>query len=98
MTGQLLIWAAGFAGGAAVGALYLGLLRAGTRALAGPRPALWFMGLAALRAALVLGALAGALTLGAGAADLVIALAGFVAARIVAIRLIRPENRRQAWR
>ena len=80
---------AALAAGAALGALYLALLWAAVRALAGRRPLAGFLALAALRAALILGALAGAAALGAGAAEIAAALAGFVLVRLAATRRAR---------
>lgn len=84
--------------GAALGALYLALLWASVRALAGPRPAAEFVALAVVRAALVLGALAVALKLGVGAGALLAALAGFVAVRFAATRRARTTERGRAWK
>ncbi|KPQ16153.1 MAG: N-ATPase, AtpR subunit [Rhodobacteraceae bacterium HLUCCO18] len=103
MMAELSILAAGCAGGVAFGLLYLALLKAGTRAIAGPRPALAFTALAALRAILVVGAVLGALALGAGAGALVAGLAGFVLVRVAATRRARTSNVRasgggQAWK
>lgn len=84
--------------GAAVGALYLALLWAGARALGGRRPGLGFVAAAGARAALVAGALAGGVALGAGAPEMIAALAGFVAARIVATRKLGAPEGRQEWR
>jgi hypothetical protein len=98
MTANIGTWAAAFGVGAAVGALYLGLLWAGARALAGRRPGLTFVALAITRAALVLAALAGGLTLGAGWAELAAGLAGFVVAKVVVTgSLDVPEGRRE-WK
>jgi hypothetical protein len=98
MMAELSILAAGFAGGAAFGLVYLALLKAGTRAIAGPRPALAFTVLAALRAILVVGAVVGALALGAGAGALVAGLAGFVLVRVLATRRARSSDGGQAWK
>jgi F1F0 ATPase subunit 2 len=89
---------AGALAGAALGALYLALLWASVRALAGPRPAAGFVALAVARAALVLGALAVALKLGVGAGALLAALAGFVAVRFAATRRARITERGPAWK
>ena len=88
---------AGF-GGAAIGALYLGLLWMSVQALKGPRAAIAFIALAVVRAALVLGALAGALALGAGAGALLAGLAGFIVIRILATRRADTGNERPTWR
>ena len=98
MMADLSMVAAGFAGGVAFGLLYLVLLRAGTRAIAGPRPALAFTAFAALRAILVVGAVAGALALGAGSGALVAGLAGFVIVRVAATRRARSSDGGQAWK
>ncbi len=84
--------------GAVLGALYLGLLWASVRVLAGQRPAATFVALALARAALVLGALAAALALGAGAGAILAALAGFVAVRVAATRRARAAEGRQTWK
>lgn len=98
MIGNIVPWIAGFAAGAVAGALYLGLLWAGTRALEGPRPARVFVALTLARVALVLGALAGAVALGAGAGTLAAGLAGFVAARAAVTRSVGLRDGRGAWR
>lgn len=102
MSGALASLALGFAGGAAVGALHLALLWAGTRALPGRRGGARFLALAAARAGLVIGAAAGALALGAGAGALLAGLLGFLAARLAATRAARPRPRPHdggsAWR
>ena len=98
MTGDFAAYAAGFAAGLGLGALYLGLLWAGVRTLARPRPAATFLALVAARASLVLGALAVALALGAGAGALFAALAGFLAVRVAATRLARAADGGSAWR
>ena len=88
-----------FAGGAAIGAAYLGVLWAGVRGLAGPRGGARFLALAALRAGLILGALALALAAGAGAGAILAGLAGFVAVRLAATRRIEArDGRGTAWR
>ena len=97
MTAHLLSFAASVLGGAAFGALHLLLLRVGTRALARPRAARIFVGLAVLRAALLVAALAGMAALGAGAAEFVGALVGFIGARLAAIRAVR-AGKGAAWR
>jgi F1F0 ATPase subunit 2 len=84
--------------GAVLGALYLGLLWASVRGLAGQRPAATFVALALARAALVLGALAAALALGAGAGAILAALAGFVVVRVAATRRTRAAEGRQTWK
>ena len=83
-----------FGGGAAVGALYLGLLWASVRQLArGGR--LWvYLFLAALRGGLVLGALWGAVSLGVDALGIGIGLAGFVVIRVGVLRAIDTRHRR----
>lgn len=92
MTDSIATLAAAFAAGAALGALHLTLLWVGARALAGPRPALIFVALAALRAVLVVGAVAGLVALGAGAGELLGALAGFLVIRLVATRMVRSRS------
>lgn len=85
--------------GAAIGALYMSLLRAGTRALAGSHPLRDFVALAVLRGGLVLGALAGLAALGADAPVFIGALAGFVAARVAVTRMVGGRGGRVArWR
>lgn len=81
-------------GGAAVGALYLGLLWASVRQLAqGGR--LWVcLLLATLRGGLVLGALWGAVSLGVDAAGIGIGLAGFVVIRAGVLRATDTRHRR----
>ena len=97
MTPHLLAFAASVLAGAAFGALHLLLLRVGTRALARPQATLVFVGLAVLRAALLVAALAGMAALGAGAAEFVGALAGFIGARLAAIRAVR-AGKEAPWR
>ena len=82
--------------GAGLAALYLALLWAGTRALAGLRPARVFVGLALARAALVVAALAGWAALGASGAALLAGLAGFLAVRLAATRAARAGG--TTWR
>ncbi|SDC02773.1 ATP synthase subunit I [Ruegeria marina] len=90
---------AAFLAGAVFGALHLSLLRVATRALAGPRPARVFIAFAILRTALVVAALAGLAALGAGAPEFVAALAGFLAARIAATRMVRDRVGKEAtWK
>ncbi|WP_181711268.1 ATP synthase subunit I [Roseovarius sp. TE539] len=84
--------------GAALGALYLGLLWRSVQALTGQRRAATFMALALARAVLVLGAVAGALGLGAGAGTLLAALAGFVVIRIAATRRTDAIDGRPTWK
>lgn len=81
-------------GGAAVGALYLGLLWASVRQLArGGR--LWvYLLLGALRVGLVLGALWGAVSLGVDALGIGIGLAGFVVIRVGVLRANDFRHRR----
>lgn len=86
MTGGIGALAAGVAGGAAFGTIYLALVWAGARALTGSGSAARFAALAALRSALLVGALAGAALLGAGAGTLLAALAGFTLIRMAATR------------
>jgi F1F0 ATPase subunit 2 len=98
MTGSLFPLVGAGLAGAALGALYLGLLWASVRALAGRRSAAAFVALAVARAALVLGSLAAALTLGAGASEILAALAGFVAVRVAATRRTRAAEGKPAWK
>lgn len=91
-------WALAFAAGAGFGAVYLALLWAGARALAGPRAHTAFALLAVARLALVLATLAGAALLGVGATELVAMLAGFVAVRAVMTRWARGPMGGSAWR
>lgn len=86
--------------GAALGAVYLGLLwRAVRRLPQGRGGAGVFVALALARAALLIGALAVAARLGAPAEVLLAGLAGFVAVRLAATRRLggrSPEG--TAWR
>ncbi len=90
--------ALGFAAGGAFGAVYLALIWAAARRIAGPRPALPFAALAAARAALLLGVLFGAVALGADAATLLAGLAGFVVLRVAVTSRMRGPGRRTAWK
>lgn len=99
MTAGPALLALAFASGAALAAVYLALLWAGVRALTGQAAPARFALLAALRAALILGAVWGALSLGAGAAGLGAGLAGFVAVRLLATRRLRRQTGKDAgWR
>lgn len=85
--------------GAAFGALHLVLLRVGTRALARPGAARFFVALAGLRAFILVAALAGMAALGADAGEFLGALAGFVAARFAAIRRVQGRaGEARRWR
>jgi F1F0 ATPase subunit 2 len=86
--------------GAVVGGLYLALLWAAVRRLAQGRAGMSaFVGLRLARAGLVLGALAAAAMLGVPAEGFVAALAGFVAVRVAATRLLgREAPGGAAWR
>lgn len=97
MTPHLLAFAASVLAGLAFGALHLLLLRVGTRALARPQATRLFVGLAMLRAALLVAALAGMAAFGAGAIEFVGALAGFLLARLAAIRAVR-AGKGASWR
>lgn len=85
-----------FAGGGAFGLVYLGLLWAAVRVLAGGGALGWYLVLAALRLGLVLGGLWGLAALGAGAAGLLIALAGFAVIRSALVRGAEPLGRKDA--
>jgi F1F0 ATPase subunit 2 len=91
-------WALAFLAGAVFGAVYLGLIWAGARQIASPRPVTGFVALAAARAALLVGALGGAVALGADAATMIAALAGFVAVRTGATWRVRAAERRASWK
>ena len=98
MPASALSLALGFAGGAAFGAVHLGLLWASVRALT---RASWghFAMLALLRAATAAGALWLAIALGAGAAGLAAAVIGFVALRVAVTRRVGARDGRSgAWR
>lgn len=84
--------------GSAVGALWLVCLWAGARSISGPRPVRGFLGWAAARAALVLGALWAWAALGAQAGALAAGLAGFLALRVAATRRVRRGAGGAAWR
>jgi F1F0 ATPase subunit 2 len=74
--------------GALLGAAYMAILWIAVRRLPEERGgASFFLAMAAVRAALVLGALAGAGALGVPASGILAALLGFVAARLAATRL-----------
>lgn len=98
MSASLATYAAAVAAGAALGALYLALLWASVRALVGPRSGLAFAGLALARAALVIAALVGAIRLGVGTGELLAALAGFIALRVLATRFARASGGRSLWK
>jgi len=91
-----------FVAGAAVAVAYLALLWAGVRALTRDTATGRFLGLAILRAVLILAALSGAVLLGAGAAEIGTGLVGFVVTRMIATRRAdRPDGERQGeegWR
>jgi F1F0 ATPase subunit 2 len=87
------IWAAAFLVGAALAALYLALLWAGTRSLAGHRPVRDFLLSALARAGLVLGALAVWILYTPETEVLVAGLLGFVAVRLAATRAIELRSR-----
>lgn len=73
--------------GALVGAAYLGLLWVAVRRLPEGRNGVpFFIAMAVVRAALILGALAAAAALGVPALGILAALAGFTAVRIAATR------------
>lgn len=77
----------GAVAGAALGAIYLGLLWAAVRSLPQDRNGvLVFVGLALARVSLLLGALATAAALGLPAQGIVAAVAGFVTVRFFAAR------------
>ncbi len=81
--------ALGALAGAAMGAVYLGLLWAAVRRLPQERAgALAFAGLALARAALLVGTLAAAAAIGVPAEGLLAGLAGFIAVRLSATRLL----------
>ncbi len=91
--------------GAALGAVYLGLLwRAVRRLPHGRGGARVFVGLALARAALLIGTLAAAAAFGAPAEGMLAGLAGFAAVRLAATRRLEgrtPEGRTpegSAWR
>ncbi|NNU80086.1 hypothetical protein HMH01_06510 [Halovulum dunhuangense] len=76
-------------GGAALGAVYLGLLWVAVRSLPQDRGgARVFVALGLARIALMLGALAAAAALGMAAGGLAAAVAGFIAVRFAATRWI----------
>lgn len=93
MTTSMGMWAAAFFGGAALAALYLALLWAGTRSLAGHRPVRDFLLSALARAGLVLGALAVWTLYTPDPGVLVAGLLGFVAMRLAATRGIELRSR-----
>lgn len=85
-----------FAAGAAVAAMYLGLLWASVRLLArGGSLSAYFL-LAAARGGLVLGSLWLAITLGIGASGILIGLAGYIALRVCVIRMTEFQARKDA--
>lgn len=74
--------------GALLGAAYLGILWVAVRRLPeGREGARFFLAMAVVRAAMILGALASAAALGVPASGILAALLGFVAARHAATRL-----------
>jgi hypothetical protein len=98
MSGGLALLVAALAG-AALAALYLALLWAGAQVLGVRQSVGAFAGLAALRAALIVGALWAAFALGAEAAEILAGLAGFVALRVAVIRRAEAgDDRRPRWR
>ena len=89
MSGSVLSLFAAALAGAALSGAYLGLLWLAVQHLPQDRGGvLVFVGLGLARAALVLGAVAAAVALGVAAGGLVAALAGFVAVRLAATRLL----------
>lgn len=88
MTAGMGIWAAAFLVGTALAALYLALLWAGTRSLAGQRPVREFLLSTLARGGIVLGALAVWTLYIPDAGVLVAGLLGFVAVRLAATRAI----------
>jgi len=81
-------------GGAALGAVFFGGLWWTVRkGVASRRPALWFLGGGLVRIAIVV---AGFYFVGGGQwRRLVCALVGFIVARLVVLRLTRPEREKQ---
>ena len=99
MTEIPIMWGVAVLIGAGFGALYLALLWVGARALAGPRPALAFVGAAVARLALVLCAFFAWQMVSGQAGTLFAGLAGFVAIRLASTRAVdlrRKENR--SWK
>lgn len=89
MSGSVLSLLVAALAGAALGGAYLGLLWLAVRRLPQDRGGvLVFVGLGLARGALLLGALAAAAVLGVPAGGIVAALAGFVAVRFAATRLM----------
>lgn len=100
MSGSVLSLLAAALAGAALGSAYLGLLWVAVRHLPRDRGGVpIFVGLALARAALLIGALAAAAALGVAVEGLVAALAGFVALRLAATRLLgRATSGNTAWK
>ena len=101
MTASIGSWAGGFALGAALGAIHLGLLWLAVRALADRSRSPWgqvlaFGAQALLRIGVVMAGLLAAIGLGAGAVEILLAVAGFVAARVTATTLVRRTGREGA--
>jgi len=83
----------GAVAGAALGAIYLGLLWAAVRSLPQDRSGIRvFVGLGILRMALLFGALAAAAALELPASGIAAALVGFIAVRFAATRWLADET------
>jgi hypothetical protein len=77
-----------FAAGAAVGAIYLGLLWVSVRYLLRGRSPVMFVALAALRAGVLVGTVAAMIAFGAGIGGMAALLLGFVAVRVGLTRCV----------
>lgn len=82
----------GFLAGVALGGVYHALLWVAVRQLAGARGPMIFIGLALLRAALVIGALAVAFGSGLPLGAVATAMLGFLTVRLTATRAVRPTT------
>ena len=85
--------------GGAFGLLYMGVLWAAVRILTSGQSVWLFAAMGLLRAGLLVGALWLALQIGATAAELAFGMLGFIAIRLLATRLVKPETaRRASWK
>lgn len=84
--------------GAAIGAVYFGLLRIAVRALARPKSTLLFLALGFARAALVLSALAIAFRFNLPLIGILAALAGFMAVRLFLTRAANSPAGATRWK
>jgi hypothetical protein len=85
--------AAAFIAGLCLGTVYFAVLWAAVRRLVTGAPVWSHVVLALVRLALVLGPIAGALALGLPLLQLAFAGLGFLAARLAATRLVRPQRK-----